>query len=159
MRVRIYNGASLHIDRPHPRQKHLIGCQGGYRSSCILYMQVTSLIAIIIYYYYVNILIQNLPMSLFLLSTAQVLLAWGQRSAYIWLTYSTYLLLALMSSHNTFIVYVSGKVLREVKVHLYEQCVAVLSAHAFAADLTLHHILHTPCKTNANGVGFTAQYQ
>ena len=35
-----------------------------------------------------------------------------------------------MSSHNTFIVYISGKVLREVKVHLCEQCVvAVLSAH------------------------------
>ena len=35
-----------------------------------------------------------------------------------------------MSSHNTFIVYISGKVSREVKVHLYEQCVvAVLSAH------------------------------
>ena len=28
---------------------------------------------------------------------------------------------------------------------------------AFAAELTLHHVLHTPCKTN--GVGFTAQYQ
>ena len=57
-------------------------------------------------------------MSLFLLLTAQVLLAWGQRSAYIWLTYSTYLLLVLMSSHNTFIIYMSEKVLREVKVHL-----------------------------------------
>ena len=35
-----------------------------------------------------------------------------------------------MSSHNTFIVYISRKVLREVKVHLYEQwVVAVLSAH------------------------------
>ena len=35
-----------------------------------------------------------------------------------------------MSSHNTFIVYISGKVFYEVKVHLYEQCViAVLSAH------------------------------
>ena len=29
--------------------------------------------------------------------------------------------------------------------------------HLHAAELTLHHVLHTPCKTN--GVGFTAQYQ
>ena len=35
-----------------------------------------------------------------------IVLAWGQRSAYIWLTYSTYLLLKLISSHNTFIVYI-----------------------------------------------------
>ena len=52
----------------------------------------------------------------------------GQPTYYGSLT--AYLLLALMSSHNTLLVYISGKVLREVKVHLYEQCVvAVLSAH------------------------------
>ena len=52
----------------------------------------------------------------------------GQPTYYGSLT--AYLLLALMSSHNTLLVYISGKVLHEVKVHLYEQCVlAVLSAH------------------------------
>ena len=52
-------------------------------------------------------------------------------SLHIYGSLTAYLLQALMSSHNTLLVYnVTGKVLREVKVHLYEQCVvAVLSAH------------------------------
>ena len=67
----------------------------------------------------VQVLIQNLPMSLFLLSTAY----WGQRSA----DHLQYIFLC----HPTMLVRISGKVLREVKVHLYQQCVvAVLSAHA-----------------------------
>ena len=108
----IYNGASLHIDQPHPRQKHseiwLVGwlVKRPQDSCCNSRLQVIIASGYKLDSY--NILCQysyakSSYVSILSLDCISAI-SWGQRSAYIWLTYSTYLLLALMSSHNTFIV-------------------------------------------------------